>query len=60
MKHASLTVEKHDDEIKCILDGMIQEMKNPTIDKIPPITFGNIYATAANLMSAGKLGGLAV
>ena len=53
-------MEKHDDEIKCILDGMIQEMKNPTIDKIPPITFGNIYATAANLMSAGKLGGLAV
>ena len=43
MKHASMTVDNHDDEIKCVLDGMIQEMKHPTMDTGTPITFGNIF-----------------
>ena len=54
MKHASMTVDNHDDEIKCVLDGMIQEMKHPTIDKMAQITFGNISSVGQNLINAGN------
>ena len=46
-------MDKHEDAAKCILDGMVKEMKQPSVDNIPPITFGDILAAGINLSGAG-------
>ena len=53
MAQIDKSIDQYQGEIRCVLDGLIEEMKNPSTSDVQLHKI-NIFGTAINLTIAGK------